>query len=117
MLLMLLCYLYDTNWAEARPPPKAALKIPFFKKKLVSRLQLLADQVEAQNLTIDALSKFSSEQRVLAYVQNCLTLAIHGQRAGDSSTTMCGMKVGPARVKRGAVRYLNTIAGESWELL
>ena len=84
---------------------------------MVSRLQLLADQVEAQNLTIDALSKFSSEQRVLAYVQNCLTLAIHGQRAGDSSTTMCGMKIGPARIKRGAVRYLNTIAGESWELL
>lgn len=86
-------------------------------KTLESRLQLLADQVEAQNVTIDALSKFSGEQRVIAYVQNCLTLAIHGQRAGDSSSTMCGMKVGPARVKRGAVRFLNTIAGESWELM
>ena len=25
------------------------------------------------------------------------------------------MKVGPARIKRGAVRFLNSIAGESWE--
>ena len=30
---------------------------------------------------------------------------------------MCGMKVGPARVKRGAVQFLNTIAGEDWKLL
>ena len=27
------------------------------------------------------------------------------------------MKVGPARIKRGAVRFLNTIASESWESL
>ena len=82
-----------------------------------AQLKLLADQVEAQNVIIDALSKFSNEQRVIAYVQNCLTRAIHGQRAGDASTTMCGMKVGPARVKRGAVQFLNTIAGEDWKLL
>ena len=63
------------------------------------------------------MSKFSSERRVIAYVQNCLTRAIHGQRAGDASTTMCGMKVGPARVKRGTVQFLNTIAGEDWKLL
>ena len=81
------------------------------------QLKLLAEQVEAQNVIIDAISKFSNERRVIAYVQNCLTRAIHGQRAGDSSSTMCGMKVGPARIKRGAVRFLNTIAGESWELL
>ena len=75
------------------------------------------DKVEAQDVIIEALSKFTSERRVIAYVQNLHTLAIHGQRAGDSSTTICGMKVGPARIQRGAVRFLNTIAGESWELL
>ena len=54
---------------------------------------------------------------MIAYVQNLTTKAIHGQRAGDSSSTICGMKVGPARVKRGAVRFLNTIAGEDWKIL
>ena len=77
----------------------------------------MSTKVEAQDAAISALSSLTSERRVIAYVQNCLTRAIHGQRAGDASTTMCGMKVGPARVKRGAVRFLNTVAGEDWKLL
>ena len=54
---------------------------------------------------------------MIAYVQNLTTKAIHGQRAGDSSSTICGMKVGPARIKRGAVRFLRTISGENWRIL
>ena len=77
----------------------------------------MSEKVEAQEVTMAALSKFTSEPRVIAYVQNLHTLAIHGMRAGDSSTTICGMKVGPARIKRGAVRFLNTITSENWETL
>ena len=74
-------------------------------KTLFSQLKLLSDKVDAQEATIAALSKYTSERRVIAYVQNLHTLAIHGQRAGDSSSTICGMKVGPARIKRGVVRF------------
>ena len=77
----------------------------------------MAAKVEAQDTAIAALTALTSEHRVIAYVQNLHTKAIHGQRAGDSSSTICGMKVGPARIKRGAVRFLSTISGESWQIL
>ena len=69
--------------------------------------------MDAQEAAITALSALSSE-RVLTYVQNLHTKAIHGQRAGDSTSAICGWKVGPARIKRGKVRFLNSIVGESW---
>ena len=84
---------------------------------MVAQLKSLATKVEAQDAAIAALTSITSDRRVIAYVQNLVTLAIHGQRAGDSSSTICGMKVGPARIKRGAVRFLNTISGECWETL
>ena len=86
-------------------------------KTLVAQLKSLATKVEAQDAAISALTSLTSDRRVIAYVQNLVALAIHGQRAGDSSSTICGMKVGPARIKRGAVRFLNTIASECWETL
>jgi len=82
-------------------------------KTLLDQLKTLAAKVDAQDAAITALTALSSD-RVLAYVQNLHTKAIHGQRAGDSSSTICGMKVGPARIKRGAVRFLSSISGESW---
>ena len=82
-------------------------------KSLLRQLKTLADKVDAQDAAISALSALSSE-RVLTYVQNLHTKAIHGQRAGDSSSTICGMKVGPARIKRGVVRFLHSIVGECW---
>ena len=86
-------------------------------KNLQRQLKLLSAKFDEQQATIAALSTLQSEHRVIAFVQNLSTLAIHGQRAGDSSTTICGMKVGSARIKRGAVRFLNTIQGECWETL
>ena len=83
----------------------------------MDRFKILAAKVEAQDAAIAALTSLTSEHRVIAYVQNLHTKAIHGQRAGDSSSTICGMKVGSARIKRGAVRFLNTISGECWETL
>ena len=77
----------------------------------------MATKVEVQDAAITALQAYTSDRRVIAYVQNLTTRAIHGQRAGDSSSTICGMKVGPARVKRGAVRFLNTVSGENWKTL
>ena len=84
---------------------------------MVDQLKLLSAKLEAQDTAISALTTLTREHRVIAFVQNLVTLAIHGQRAGDSSSTICGMKIGSARIKRGAVRFLNTIQGECWETL
>ena len=70
----------------------------------------------AQDSAIAALTALSSD-RVLMYVQNLHIMKIHGQRAGDSSSTIYGMKVGVARIKRGGIRFLNTISGEDWRIL
>jgi len=86
-------------------------------KNILGQLKKSATKVELQDAAIIALQAYTSEHRVIAYVQNLTTKAIHGQRAGDSSSTICGMKVGPARVKRGAVRFSNTIKGEDWKML
>jgi len=82
-------------------------------KKILILFKNLAEKVDAHETAIAALQALSSD-RILVYVQNLHTKAIHGQRAGDSSSTICGMKVGPARIKRGVVRFLNTISGENW---
>ena len=76
----------------------------------------MAEKVAAQDASIAALTALNNE-RVLVYVQNLHTKKIHAQRAGDSSSTMCGMKIGAARIKRGGHRFLNTIAGEDWRIL
>jgi hypothetical protein len=86
-------------------------------KILETQLKLLSDKITIQDETIAALSTLQREHRVIAYVQNVKTRAIHGQRAGDSSSTICGWKVGRAQIKRGAIRFLNTIQGECWEIL
>ena len=86
-------------------------------RSLLEQLKTLSSKVELQDAAIVALQAYTSEHRVIAYVQNLITKAIHGQRAGDSSSTICGMKVGPARVKRGGLRFLNTIKGEDWKIL
>ena len=95
---------------------KVSLILLYLKKWWID-FKKLAAKVEVLEAAIADLSTLTREHRVIAYVQNLVTLAIHGQRAGDSSSTICGFKVGPARVKRGAVRFLNTINGESWKLL
>ena len=86
-------------------------------QSLIQQLKILSDKVEEHDSAVDALITFTREHRVIAYVQNLSTLAIHGQRAGDSKTTICGFPVGPARVKRGAVKFLHSITGESWDNL
>jgi len=86
-------------------------------KNLEAQLKTLFAKVTEQQETIAALSTLQREHRIVAYVQNLSTLAIHGQRAGDSSSAICGWKVGRALVKRGAVRFLSTIQGECWEIL
>lgn len=85
-------------------------------KTFLAQFQNLAEKVAAQDSAIAALTALSSD-RVLVYVQNLHTMKIHGQRAGDSSSTICGMKVGVARIKRGGIRFLNTISGEDWRIL
>jgi hypothetical protein len=86
-------------------------------KKLLEQLKILTARVELQDAAITSLQSRPGEQRVLSYVQNLHTRAIHGQRAGDSSSTICGWPVGRARVKRGGIRFLNTIIGEDWKTL
>jgi len=83
-------------------------------KTLLASFKTLAEKVDAQQIAITSLTELSSN-RVLAYVQNLHTRKIHGQRAGDSSSAICGMKVGAARIKRGGLRFLNTISGEDWK--
>ena len=55
--------------------------------------------------------------RVLAYVQNLAMLALRGQHAADAASTIGGFNVGPARIKRGAIKFLSSITGECWENL
>ena len=73
--------------------------------------------MEVHDGAVSSLITFTREHRVISYVQNLSTMAIHGQRAGDAKTTICGFPVGPARIKRGAVKFLHSIIGESWENL
>ena len=82
-----------------------------------SQLKLLSEKFQVQEATIAALSTLQREHRVTAFVQNLTTLAIHGQRAGDASSTICGFDVGPRRIKRGALKFLPSIIGECWENL
>jgi len=86
-------------------------------KKLMGQLKLLTARVELQDASIIALQAYTRDRRVITYVQNLHTRAIHAMRAGDSSSSICGWKVGSARVKRGKVRFLNTILGEDWKVL
>ena len=90
--------------------------VPSFFKNFGFAIALLDDHVAALKPFFGTLSMILVSS-VLLPRYSCLILVTHGQSAGESSSTRCGMKVGPARVKRGTVRYLNTIAGESWELL
>ena len=73
--------------------------------------------MEVHDSAVSSLITFTREHRVICYVQNLSTMAIHGQRAGDSKTTICGFPVGPSRIRRGAVKFLPSIIGESWENL
>lgn len=86
-------------------------------KSLMDQLNTLATKVEIHDAAVDALATFTRERRVIAYVQNLATLAIHGQRAGDAASTIRGFNVGPARIKRGAIKCLPSIIGECWENL
>ena len=73
--------------------------------------------MEVHDDAVSSLITFTREHRVISYVQNLSTMAIHGQRAGDAKSTICGFSFSPARVKRGAVKFLHSIIGESWENL
>jgi len=86
-------------------------------QSLSKKLKTLEAKVAEHDSAVAALVTFTSEHRVIAYVQNLTTLAIHGQRAGDGKTTICGFPVGPARVKRGAVKFSHSIIGEDWKNL
>ena len=55
--------------------------------------------------------------QVITAVQTLHTMCIHGLRPGDSSTSICGWKLGPATIARGKVRFLTSIASEAWENL
>ena len=65
--------------ATSRGTDSKAVKI------LLQQLKLLSARVELHDAAITALHAQPGEQRVLSYVQNLHTRAIHGQRAGDSS--------------------------------
>ena len=84
-------------------------------KNLMAQLKTLAIKVEKHEAAVDALITFTREHRVISYVQNLDTLAIHGQRAGDSSSAICGFNIGPSRIKRGSLKFLPSITGECWE--
>ena len=99
---------------KARSLRKVPLVVPSFKN-FGFKIALLDDHVAALKPVFGTLSMILVSS-VLLPRYSCLMLVTHGQSAGES-ITWCGMKVGPARVKRGTVRYLNTIACESWELL
>ena len=64
-----------------------------------------------------AIAIVARSNPAIVYVQNLLTLAIHGLRAGDATVTVCGWPVGPKVVKRGTIRFLHTLKGECWETM
>jgi len=86
-------------------------------KALMVQLKTLAEKVEAHEFAVGALVTFTREHRVISYVQNLETMAIHGLRSGDGSSTICGFDVGPRRIKRGVLKFLPGIIGECWENL
>jgi len=86
-------------------------------KDLMLQLKTLSQKVEAHEIAVGALVNFTREHRVISYVQNLETMAVHGLRSGDSSSTICGFDVGPRRIKRGVLKFLPGIIGECWENL
>ena len=84
---------------------------------LSQQVQEMRKHTQQQEDMINNLSTLVRKSEHIAYVQNAHTLAIHGLRSGDATTTMCGWKLGPAKLKRGLVRYLSTIQSEPWEVL
>ena len=96
---------------------QAQLRVSNPDNDLASQVSSLRLQMQKQDETIRDLSALVRKNDHIAFVQNVHTLAVHGLRPGDSSTSMCGWKLGPAKLKRGSVRYLSTIKGEPWHTL
>ena len=86
-------------------------------KLLTDKVDDLARKVLEQTNDLEALNSVITNRDHICYVQNLSTLAIHGMRPGGATTTACGWKVGPAKVKRGQIRFLNSIAAEAWQTL
>ena len=86
-------------------------------QSLKLKLSEMHAKLRAQDEAIQSLTTIGTRPQILTYVQNLHTLAVHGLRPGDGSTSICGWKVGPARVARGKVRFLNSITSEAWETL
>ena len=86
-------------------------------KKLQAQLDKLVEKVNEQEQQMRALAIAARSNPSIVYVQNLSTLAIHGLRAGDSTSTPCGWSVGPKKVKRGAVKFLHSLKGECWETM
>ena len=63
-----------------------------------------------------ALAIVASKNPAIVYVQNLVTLAIHGLRAGDATATICGWHLGPKVFKKGTVDSVTPI-GVCWEML
>ena len=86
-------------------------------RMLTERVNDLTTKVQAQAEEMQAMISISCKKDHICYVQNLFNSKIHGMRPGDATTTACGWKVGPAKVKRGQVRFLSSITSESWQTL
>ena len=71
--------------------------------------------INEQEQQMKALAIAARSNPCIVYVQNLTTLALHGQRPGDGTATICGWPVGPKVFKRGNLRYLLSLKGENWE--
>ena len=71
--------------------------------------------INEQEQQVKALAIIARSSPCIVYVQNLITLAIHGQRPGDGPSTICGWPVGPKVIKRGNLKFLLSLKGESWE--
>jgi hypothetical protein len=83
-------------------------------RALSAKLAKALDTLAKQAVSIEALRKLVTQRDAIIFVQNISTGAIHGARAGDSTHTICGWSVSPARQRRGGLRWLTTISTEPW---
>ena len=84
-------------------------------KLLQRQLTSMLSRIQANEAAVADLRTITTTRENICYAVNLHNMAIHGMRAGDGSTTRCGWKVSTAKIKRGDVKFIHTIAAEHWQ--
>ena len=81
-------------------------------KLLQRQLTSMLSRIQANEAAVADLRTITTTRENICYAMNLHNMVIHGMRAGDGSTTRCGWKVSTAKIKRGDVKFIDTIAAE-----